>query len=97
MDKSTNSPLYDSSVCERVIAIMEQGGVLPDVMRGLEIDERTLTEWRQRYAEFNEAIETGLTYSEAFWEEALRTNLCNPAFDSEKAISVMVKHFGWVE
>lgn len=43
---------------------------------------------------FGAAIEMGMTFSEGWWEREMRLNLCNPAFDFERARKVMTENLG---
>lgn len=87
--------VYHSEMCNRIIEIMRNGALLEDVINLLQIDEKSLNDWRIRYPEFDKAVDLGLLYSECWWEDELQGNHSNPSSDFEHVRKVLVNNFGW--
>jgi|SRR5271154_622657 len=67
---------YDpDSTPARAYAILAVGDGLPAVAKELEISRTTLSDWRSRYPDFDEAIERGISASEAWWDRTAREYL----------------------
>jgi len=60
---------YDPAYCEQVIALGRVGKSIEQICFHFHTPVRTLYEWRDRFAEFSQALEDAKTYEQAWWEE----------------------------
>lgn len=66
---------YDTSMCKRVVELMEEGMSRYEVAHELKVVTATLEAWEKRYEEFAEALHLGDEASRAWWEKQARVNL----------------------
>lgn len=70
--QSSKNTRYNSSMCQTILNIAEQGGHVPAMMRAIGIlSKDTFYRWLREYPEFNEAYEASKVASQAFYEEIL--------------------------
>ena len=60
---------YDPAYCERVIELGRLGKSIEQICSNLNTPVRTLYEWRDRNAEFSQALEYAKELEQAWWEE----------------------------
>ncbi len=93
----SNNIAYNPRMCDVVIDLMSEGKLPNDVMKAFNIDSDTFLLWQKLYPKFDAAVKKGLSFSEGWWEEQGRLNLCNPGFDFNRWKEVMCGEFGWHE
>ncbi len=87
---------YKPEYCEKVIELLKQGYSLCEIALELDIAVDTLHEWRKRYKEFSDAINTGRGFSEGWWTSNGRLNLHNKeTFNTTLWYMNMKNRFGW--
>lgn len=63
---------YDPKMCDKMIAVAEQGGHIPAILKAIGVRSKdTFYRWLRDYKEFNEAYEASKLASQAFYEEVL--------------------------
>lgn len=91
---------YTPDMCDTLISMMRTGASIGEVSTTLGIGRTTVYNWRKpdgKYynPDFAEALEMGLTYSEAWWLRQGRENLCKRSFNYQLWFTNMCNRFGW--
>lgn len=90
---------YKPEMCEKVVALMQEGASKAEVAAVLDISHETLNEWTKNNPEFSDAIKKGVRLSEAWWEKMARENLITmpkgPQFNATLWYMNMKNRFGW--
>lgn len=86
---------YDPEFCQVAIEFLDEGKSRIQLCRLLRISKSTMWEWEQKYPEFSNAIEHGITYSEAVWHDKGEEHLCNKDFQTRLYELNMMNRFGW--
>jgi hypothetical protein len=86
---------YDSAFCEKVVKLMREGASIMEVARELNARRETLWSWRKNHPEFKDAIETGLDYSQGWWEKMGRLAINDKQFNATVWYMNMKNRFGW--
>jgi len=60
---------YDSSYCDKVIALGKLGKSLEQIAAQLDVSYRTLCNWRDTHEEFFHAISDAHALAQSWWEE----------------------------
>jgi len=90
---------YHRRMCRLAIEVMGSGGSKTDLAHRLAVPLATLAGWAREHPEFAQALETGETFAQGWWERLGREAMLGraPGFDFEVWREVMVKRFGWSE
>jgi hypothetical protein len=91
---------YSPEVCQIAIDFLENASGITgksriQLCRHLRIAKSTMQLWEKTYPEFSAAIEQGLTYSEARWEDLAEENLSNKDFSCRMYELQVMNRFGW--
>lgn len=73
---------YDPAYCERVIALGKQGKSKVVMAAEIGVSKPTLDNWARAHPEFFAAMETALTLSQAWWENAGQKGLTAEKFNA---------------
>lgn len=80
---------------QRAIELLEEGKALANLCREFQITPETLAQWRKKYPEFSEAINKGLAYSNAWWQDQARLNIKSQFFKEKLWFMNMKNRFKW--
>jgi len=67
MIKSKHNYKYDPDICNELPEMFANGESIVEVAQALGISKRCFYDWQEKHTEFKEAVEAGLSLSEAWW------------------------------
>jgi hypothetical protein len=67
--------LYRPEMCQEVVDFMSSGMSITEVAAKWKINPKTVHEWRKIHPEFAEALDDGVRFSEAWWENEGRMGI----------------------
>jgi transposase-like protein len=68
--------IYDPETDPKIAyEVLKTGRSLTQVASALNVATRTVKDWREKYPEFNDAVELGQVHAHAWWQEAAQENL----------------------
>ena len=88
---------YSPSMLPTLIELMSKGKSKIEVCAHMMISEKTLNKWLNEddKPELKEAVELGLTLSEAYMESEAKKNLHNKDFKDALWYKIMVNRYSW--
>lgn len=72
---------YQTFYCGMIPKMMSDGQSIVEVAAQFKVDRKTILRWIKTYPDFKEAVDLGLTLSQAWWEEQGRINLNDSSFN----------------
>lgn len=96
MKRKTGRPIkYSPKMCAQVIEMMSEGASKSEVAGFLNVNRDTISIWRKKYPEFDDAIGIGSSAAEAWWASIGKENLTNKNFNHRLWMIQMKNRFGW--
>ena len=80
--KTRSRSKYDPAILDTILAMGLQGASQKMIWSKLGISSSTARAWREKHADFAEALDLALVHSQAFWETQMLANVENKNFNS---------------
>jgi hypothetical protein len=77
-----NKSKYDPAILPIILEMGLQGSSQKMIWSKLGISSATARAWREKHADFAEALDLALVHSQAFWESQMLANVENKNFNS---------------
>ena len=85
-----NDEKYVPEFCEEVIELAKEGKLISGICVAFDCSRQTLTNWRKRYPEFNEAYIKAEEAAQAYYEEQQRKALTGETEKFPQAANTLV-------
>jgi|SRR5579859_3684784 len=86
---------YDPKYDEIAFNLLCEGASIAEVGWHLRKSQQCLSEWREKYPTFGEAIKKGVEIAQGWWEKEGRTSLRDDDFNPTLWYMNMKNRFGW--
>ena len=84
---TTKKPVkeFDLAMCDRMIELGKEGASQKMMFSEIGINKDVAARWKKEIPEFEDALSTAVTHSQAYWEREILANVNNKAFNSRLA------------
>lgn len=72
-------------MCDRMIELGKEGASQKMMFSEIGINKDVAARWKKEIPEFEDALSTAVTHSQAYWEREILANVNNKAFNSRLA------------
>lgn len=76
---------FTPDMCDRMIELGKEGASQKMMFSEIGINKDVAARWKKEIPEFEDALSTAVTHSQAYWEREILANVNNKAFNSRLA------------
>jgi hypothetical protein len=92
--KASPKSKYDPAMCQTMIELGKEGASQKIIWSVLGISKATAATYKEKYAEFAEALDLALVHSQAYWERMMLANVDNKNFNTRMVEIAVRGQFG---
>ena len=83
--KPQSKYVFKPEMCERIIDLGKEGASQKMMFAEIGINKSVAETWKKNHPDFEDALETAKTHSQAYWEREILANVNNKGFNSRLA------------